>query len=161
MAYPSPGLPINVSGAPGGSRILGVNSIPGIANGQRYDLRIRSLHNDAVTYSGWSASPSCFKTLGAAGMVPWSSEEEQKEESHEVAISLYPNPSLQGKGAILRSSDMIESIQIFNSSGQLLAKANGTSSQGLLELPAMIDAGLYWVVVKTGDDIKRLAWLVQ
>ena len=161
MAYPSPGLPINVSGSLGGSRILSVGSISGIANGQRYDVRIRSLHNDAVTYSGWTAVPSCFKTLGAAGMVPWSNNEEQKLTDGVNIVQLYPNPLLQGGIAQLRSSQDIDAVQIFNAAGQLLAKTESLDQMRRVDLPSPEFAGLYWVVVRSGIEAHRLAWLVQ
>ncbi len=161
MAYPSPGLPINVSGSLGGSRILSASSIPGIANGQRYDVRIRSLHNDAVTYSGWTAVPSCFKTLGAAGMVPWSNNEEQKLTDGVNIVQLYPNPLLQGGIAQLRSSQDIDAVQIFNAAGQLLAKTESLDQMRRVDLPSPEFAGLYWVVVRSGIEAHRLAWLVQ
>jgi hypothetical protein len=161
MAYPSPGLPINVSGSLGGSRILSASSIPGIANGQRYDVRIRSLHNDAVTYSGWTAVPSCFKTLGAAGMVPWSNNEDQKLTDGVNIVQLYPNPLLQGGIAQLRSSQDIDAVQIFNAAGQLLAKTESLDQMRRVDLPSPEFAGLYWVVVRSGMETHRLAWLVQ
>jgi hypothetical protein len=161
QAFPVVGLPLNVNGSVGGSRILGVNSIPGIANGQRYDVRIRALHNDAVTYSGWSAVPSCFKTLGAAGMVPWSNNDVQKLTDEMTMVHVYPNPLLQGGHAQLRSSQDIHAVQIFDAKGQLLARTESMDQQRWFELPSPEVAGLYWVVVRTGMETHRLAWLVQ
>jgi hypothetical protein len=161
QAFPVVGLPLNVNGSVGGSRILGVNSIPGIANGQRYDVRIRALHNDAVTYSGWSAVPSCFKTLGAAGMVPWSNNDVQKLTDEMTMVHVYPNPLLQGGHAQLRSSQDIHAVQIFDAKGQLLARTESMDQLRWFELPSPEVAGLYWVVVRTGMETHRLAWLVQ
>ena len=67
MVSPTVGLPIIVNGPTGGSRILGMGMITGIANGQRYDVKIRTRHLDGLTLSNYG-TVKCVKTLGAAGM---------------------------------------------------------------------------------------------
>jgi hypothetical protein len=90
MVSPTVGLPINVNGPMGGSRTMAMSSITGIANGQRYDVKIRSKHVDGATYSSYGTI-KCVKTLGAAGMVL--SEEGVTSGSEESGIKLYPNPN--------------------------------------------------------------------
>ena len=161
QAFPLVSLPVIVNGSVGGSRTLAIASIPGIAIGQRYDLRIRSLHNDAVTYSGWSAIPSCFKTLGAAGMAPWVSWDDLLEREEKVDLVVYPNPSLTESAASLVASREIESVVMFNNAGQIIAKMESLSSITSLILPTPAVSGLYWLVVTTGQETVRLPWLIQ
>jgi hypothetical protein len=161
QAFPVVGLPYNVNGSLGGSRILNVSGIPGITNGQRYDVRIRSRHNDNVTYSGWSSTPSCFKTLGAAGMTPWTEFDTEHPDERDGFIIVYPNPSLVGSKAKLQTHSEMTRVDLYSNSGQLLARLEGLSEMKSIELPVIEASGLYWVVVHSGNDSHRIAWLIQ
>jgi hypothetical protein len=161
QAFPLVGLPVNLNGSVGGSRIISISAIPGIANGQRYDVRIRSKHNDNITFSGWSASPSCFRTLGAAGMAPWVSWDGSLEKEKKVDLVVYPNPSLTESTASLVASRDIESVVMFNNAGQVIARMEDLSSITSLILPNPAVSGLYWLVVTSGQETVRLPWLIQ
>jgi hypothetical protein len=94
-------------------------------------------------------------------MVPWSSNDEQKLTDEVTIVQLYPNPLLQGGSAQLRSSQDIDAVQIFNAAGQLIAKTESLDQMRRVDLPSPEFAGLYWVVVRSGMETHRLAWLVQ
>jgi len=93
MVLPSVSLPLNVAGPVGGSRILAMNTVPGIGNGQTYDVRIRAKHVDNVTNSNYG-TVACVKTMGVAGMPTIEEEGVIAERFYNgVTTSIYPNPS--------------------------------------------------------------------
>jgi hypothetical protein len=93
MLIPTVSLPINVSGPVGGSRILALNTVPAIGNGQTYDVRIRGKHVDNVVYTNYG-TVACVKTTGIAGMPTIEDEVVVAERSFNgVTTSIYPNPN--------------------------------------------------------------------
>lgn len=94
QAFPTPGLPSYIAGGAGATRLVGLSTVPGIANGQRYDVWIRAAHLDGISYTTGTAvgnplqvntwfpttggcttptsstcgSASCVKLIGNAGM---------------------------------------------------------------------------------------------
>ncbi len=119
MAYPTQGLPTYIAGGAGATRLVGMGSIPGIANGQRYDVWVRAAHLDGVSYSVGTAagSPlqvntwfpttggcpsntsatcdgnaSCVKTIGNAGMVLAEQENEEEVNAWSAQNVIIPQP---------------------------------------------------------------------
>jgi len=90
---PTVDLPINVAGPVGGSRVLALNTVPGIGNGLTFDVRIRTKHVDNATYSNYG-TVACVKTTGVAGMPTIEDEGVIAERSFNgVTTSIYPNPN--------------------------------------------------------------------
>ncbi len=90
---PTVDLPINVSGPVGGSRLLALNTVPGMGNGLTYDVRIRGKHVDNATYTNYG-TVACVKTTGVAGMPTIEDEGVIAERSFNgVTTSIYPNPN--------------------------------------------------------------------
>ncbi len=93
LVYPMTSLPMDVQGPVGGSRILMLNSVPALANGQRYDVRIAAKHVDGVTQTAYGTT-QCVKTLGAAGMPTIEEEVNMYERSENgIITTIYPNPN--------------------------------------------------------------------
>jgi hypothetical protein len=93
MAFPQTSLPLEVQGPVGGSRILMLNAVQGMANGQRYDVRIASKHVDGVTQTAYGTT-NCIKTIGAAGMPTIEEEVNMYERSENgITTTIYPNPN--------------------------------------------------------------------
>jgi hypothetical protein len=93
MVLPNASLPVNASGPVGGSRILAISTVPGIGNGQTYDVRIRAKHLDNVTNTNYGTT-ACVKTTGVAGMPTIEDEGVIAERSFNgVTTSIYPNPN--------------------------------------------------------------------
>jgi hypothetical protein len=93
MAYPLSSLPMEVQGPVGGSRILALNAVSGISNGQRYDVRIGSKHIDGISQSAYGTT-QCVKTIGAAGMPTIEEEVNMYERSENgITTTIYPNPN--------------------------------------------------------------------
>jgi hypothetical protein len=116
-----------------------MGSIPGIANGQRYDVWVRAAHLDGVSYSVGTAvgSPlqvntwfpttggcpsntsatcpgnaSCVKTIGNAGMVLAEQENEEEVNAWSAQnVQLFPNPNT-GDEVMLSVTGMKGVIQI-------------------------------------------------
>jgi hypothetical protein len=93
MMSPTQNLPVVVDGSVGGIRSLALNQVAGMANAQRYDVRIAVKHFDNQTYTPYS-SVSCVKTLGAAGMPTIEEEINVYERSENgITATIYPNPN--------------------------------------------------------------------
>jgi hypothetical protein len=106
------GLPNNspIYGAPGGSRILALSAVPGIAAAKFYNVIIRSKHSDGFSLSSWGGI-SCIKTTGAAGMVVEEAYSVINHFNDDVEILLYPNP-LIGKELNLIVNGVTGDVQV-------------------------------------------------
>jgi PKD repeat protein len=156
MAYPTQGLPTYIAGGAGATRLVGMGSIPGIANGQRYDVWVRAAHLDGVSYSVGTAagSPlqvntwfpttggcpsntsatcdgnaSCVKTIGNAGMVL--AEQEYEEEVNVWSaqnIQIFPNPNA-GDEVMLSVTGMegVITIEVMDAMGRWLQSTTSYS----------------------------------
>ena len=160
MVYPSPALPVSVNGSLN-SRILALAAIPGMLNGQRYDVKIRSLYSDALTYTAWTPSPDCIRTLGAAGMSPFSGEILGDDGSN--FLDLFPNPTRMNQSASLQWDDApILEVVILNAMGQevIRMKISDTEKRKLL-LDASLPPGLYQVLLRSSNLVYSTPWLIE
>jgi hypothetical protein len=96
---PLTGVPIslplpNINGGAGASRILALSAVTGMANGKRYNVKVRSAHIDGVSFTAFGATPACVKTIGAAGMATENvSETYAQSINGDVVTSIFPNPN--------------------------------------------------------------------
>ena len=162
MAYPLSSLPLEVQGPVGGSRILMLNAVSGISNGQRYDVWVRAAHLDGVSYSVGTAagSPlqvntwfpttggcpsntsatcpgnaSCVKTIGNAGMVLAEQENEEEVNAWSAQnVQLFPNPNA-GHEVMLSVSGMegMITIEVMDAMGRLLQSTTALSEGNLIK----------------------------
>jgi hypothetical protein len=120
QAFPTPGLPSYIAGGAGATRLVGLSTVPGIANGQRYDVWIRAAHLDGISYTtgtavgnplqvntwfpttGGCTAPtsstcgdaSCVKLIGNAGMTLENNEDVTTASfENEVTAMIFPNPN--------------------------------------------------------------------
>jgi hypothetical protein len=120
QAFPTPGLPSYIAGGAGATRLVGLSTVPSIANGQRYDVWIRAAHLDGLSYtsgtavgnptlvntwfptSGGCTAPnsstcgdaSCVKLIGNAGMTLENNENVTTASfENEVTAMIFPNPN--------------------------------------------------------------------
>jgi hypothetical protein len=95
-----------------------MTSISGMANGQRYDMKVSAQHLDGMSTSGFG-STQCLRTTGVAGMEL--NNNSYSESLSMEGIQLYPNPN-NGSEVLLYISNMEGSLQIevFDAMGRLL-----------------------------------------
>ncbi|MEN9948124.1 MAG: hypothetical protein RL106_947 [Bacteroidota bacterium] len=155
-------LPISVEGALGGSRILSLSSVAGMANGQRYDVDIKVKHVDNATYSEFDGTASCVRTLGAAGMETEENLASWKDENRE--IKLYPNPSNGNSVNVsLAGFDGQVNMEVFDYTGK---KVNATtlnvdgSLQQVIEWNNNLSAGMYQVIFTNGAERVNVTMMV-
>jgi hypothetical protein len=160
MVYPSPALPVSVNGA-SNSRILPLSAVPGMANGQRYDVRIRSLYSDATTYSNWSSASECIRTMGAAGLTPLESVDDFDLKN--ANGSVFPNPTRVNSSAILNwQYENVNVIEIYDLQGQCVEKYDAALVQNKsMELKAIYAGGLYHIVLKGPQIMYCIPWMVE
>jgi uncharacterized protein YjdB len=163
QVLPSAGLNLSVNGALGASRILALSSVQGIANGQKYDVKIRPLHLDGVTYSDFGATAACVKTIGAAGMVV----ENSNEVMHSSALSsiqVYPNPS---NGQVLNISwqgvNGLVKVMVLDATGKEVMEKNWVAENGLLQTLSFnekLSSGLYNIALINNNETQVVRFSV-
>jgi hypothetical protein len=161
MVYPQSGLPVSVDGALGGSRIISMSAVTGMANGQRYDVRIRTKHIDGVSLSAYG-SIKCMRTIGAAGMVLAS--EEALTATKTEGLELYPNPN-RGDEVRLQVTNMegVVKIEVLDAMGRLLQSTTGYSDGNItstLTFETTLANGLYEVRVSNGKQQRVVRMVV-
>ena len=149
MQSPAVSLPVVVSGPFGGSRILSLPTLAGIASGQRYDVKIKSKHSDNVSSTNWG-SIKCIRTFGSAGM-PLIEEDVTITEysANGITSNIYPNPN-SGNGFVLNVNGMegVMDIAIKDATGKSIQR-NQLMVEGSLTTNIIFDQalsnGLYFV----------------
>jgi len=162
MVYPQAGLPISVNGAIGGSRIIGMSSVTGMANGQRYDVKVRSKHFDGLSVSNYG-SIKCVRTLGAAGML-LNNDAEVNLSSEDEEISLYPNPTSGGYVTLwIKEMKGELKIELLDATSKLMQSAT-VYSEGDLQREFMLEAnlanGLYEWRISNGHESKVVRMMI-
>jgi 1,4-alpha-glucan branching enzyme len=153
QVHPIDGLPLSVNGPMGGSRILALSQITGIANNQRYDVKVRSMHFDATTTTAYG-SVACVRTIGSAGMTTENSEVVSQALMNGAEAMIYPNPN-NGHSLNLQINGMDGDVlvRVIDANGKLVLmdrlvvegslNTSLTFSQGLSN-------GLYQVEISSG-----------
>jgi len=165
MVYPLSALPLEVQGPVGGSRILMLNSVPALANGQRYDVRIASKHLDGASQTAFGTT-QCVKTIGAAGM-PTIEEEINVYERSENGITtiIYPNPnngqtvnfSINGlEGALQLNVTDATGRQVYNNRFMVEGAMNTT-----LDFGQTLADGVYMVEMVQNGEMKTMRMVVS
>ncbi len=165
MVYPQASLPLEVLGSVGASRILALNSVPALANGQRYDVRIAAKHIDAVSQTAYGTT-QCVKTIGAAGMPTLDAEiNVAQRSSNGVTAMIYPNPtqgqmvnfSIQGlEGELqLKVTDAM-GREVYNSRYIIEGEMNTT-----LEFGQALSNGVYMVEMMQNGILQTMRMVVS
>jgi len=161
QAYPVVGLPIFVTGGVG-SRILPLSAIPGIVNGQRYDVNIRTLHLDLISYSNWSSGNDCVKTIGAAGIPFENNEAEISSSPGNGGVTIFPNPSLQGSVQMIISNEGWVMGQLLDQYGNVVLNKQWYHSANTMHtMEIKVSPGMYHWRLKQNDQIYSLRWVKQ
>jgi hypothetical protein len=163
MVSPTSGLPISVNGAAGGSRILALSSVAGIANGQRYDVKVRPLHLDGASYSNFSATAACVKTLGAAGMV-LENDNDVVMTNANSKITVYPNPS---NGTALNinwpTADGLVKVMVLDATGKIVSENVWFAENGLMQTISFnekLSSGIYNIALIHNNETQVVRFSV-
>jgi len=165
MQSPAVGLPIAVNGALGGSRVLTLNTVPGMAMAQNYNVRIKSNHLDNVSSSNWGVT-KCVRTFGAAGMPTIESEGVLAERSFNgITASIYPNPN-DGNTVVLNVNGMEGQLQVkvTDATGKLIQRNQYVVEGSLntnLNFDHTLSSGLYLVELTNGQQSQTLRMVVN
>jgi hypothetical protein len=165
MQSPAVSLPVVVSGPFGGSRILSLPTLAGIANGQRYDVKIKSKHSDNVSSTNWG-SIKCIRTFGSAGM-PLIEEDVTITEysANGITSNIYPNPN-SGNGFVLNVNGMEGrlNVKITDATGKLIQleqyHVEGTLSADI-HFYQPLCSGMYLVELTNGIQRQTLRLVVN
>lgn len=166
MIAPMAGLPQTVNGPIGGSRVLAMSTIPGIANNQQYNVSISSLHVDQQTQSNYGTT-QCMRTYGFAGApIVDESENDNADQQRFTQIQLYPNPN-GGDGVVLNINGMEGEtiITITDAMGrqieQLTKNIDGDYYQQEITFQETLSSGLYQMTIKNGAQVQSIRMVVS
>ncbi len=154
QTLPTPSLPVYELGAVGGSRILAMNQVDGIAAGQTYGVKIRSKHFDGASNTAYGTS-ACVRTLGAAGM-PTADEAGSEISNNNMKATLYPNPNA-GQGFTLNVEGMDGDVvlNVTDGTGKLVKSLRYVAEGGFtaqVEFAQALASGLYQVEILNGTS---------
>jgi hypothetical protein len=154
QTLPTPSLPVYELGAVGGSRILAMNQVDGIAAGQTYGVKIRSKHFDGASNTAYGTS-ACVRTLGAAGM-PTADEAGSVISNSNMKATLYPNPNA-GQGFTLNVEGMDGDVvlNVTDATGKLVKRLRYVAEGGFtaqVEFAQALASGLYQVEILNGTS---------
>ncbi|MEN9949187.1 MAG: hypothetical protein RL106_2010, partial [Bacteroidota bacterium] len=154
QTLPTPSLPVYELGAVGGSRILAMNQVDGIAAGQTYGVKIRSKHFDGASNTAYGTS-ACVRTLGAAGM-PTADEAGSEISNNNMKATLYPNPNA-GQGFTLNVEGMDGDVvlNVTDATGKLVKSLRYVAEGGFtaqVEFAQALASGLYQVEILNGTS---------
>jgi hypothetical protein len=165
MVLPLTSLPLEVQGPVGGSRVLMLSAVSGMANGQRYDVRIASKHVDGVTESTFGTS-QCVKTIGAAGMPTIEEEVNMYERSENgITTAIYPNPnngqtvnfSINGlEGSLNLKVTDATGREVYNNLYMVEGSLNTT-----LDFGQTLADGVYMVEMMQNGELKTMRMVVS
>jgi hypothetical protein len=152
MSAPTSGLPQVVNGPLGGSRILAMNTIPGIANNQQYNVTVSSMHIDQQTQSNYGTA-QCMRTFGFAG-APVIDGENIYTGEKEGRMMIYPNPN-QGEGVTINLEGMEGdvNIELLDATGRLLENTTWSVEdfvQREWRFARAVSSGLYEIRIQQG-----------
>ncbi len=165
QVLPSAGIASSVNGAVGGSRILAMSAISGVALGQTYDVRIRAKHADN-SFTAFTATPACARTVAAAGMPTLENEGTISTTAlNNASIALYPNPS-NGEMVQLAVSNFEGnlSVEILDATGRMIQKENIVaegSINKMIEFNNELSNGMYHVKVSNGSETSTVKFVVS
>jgi len=148
------------------TNILFLNSVPGMANGKTYNVRVRSIHSSG-SVGEWGVS-HCMKTTGSGMVMEDNSSIGAAMIVNEVNsnILLFPNPS-HGEGVSIFlekgwENDWVE-IEILNAQGQRVWYQESALSGNQFEIENTEDlsSGLYTIQIKENGQRHVMRWIIN
>ena len=155
QVMPTAQAPITVLGGLN-NNFLFLNTVPGMANGKTYNVRVRPIHSTGVV--GEYGAAHCMKTTGA-GMVmenhPGSAEPSHPSSLSQARVggemvSLFPNPTVDGQVTLLwnESQEGSKELILRDVQGRIVWKQKVVLEGNVLELDwKILDTGIYLLEV--------------
>jgi hypothetical protein len=147
QVMPTAQAPITVLGGLN-TNFLFLNTVPGMANGKTYNVRVRPIHSTGVV--GEYGAAHCMKTTGA-GMVmenhPSSLSQARVEGE---TVSLFPNPTADGQVTLLwnESQEGSKELILRDVQGRIVWNQKVVLEGNVLELDwKTLDTGIYLLEV--------------
>jgi hypothetical protein len=163
---PLTGLPLTFNGGAGATRIFPLSTVTGIANGQRYNVKVRSVHIDGVSMTAFGSTPACVKTIGAAGMATENTNETYAQSINgDVVTSIFPNPN-NGQSVNLSVVGMEGELQvrIVDATGRMVY-ANRYIVEGSIntsiDFGQTLAGGVYMVEMIQNGDMQTMRMVVN
>jgi hypothetical protein len=159
---PTAGMPVTVLGPLNTNAII-LNTVPGIATGRTYNVRIRPVHANGGA-SSWGAV-QCLKTTGTASMIVEQPEENTVSASLENwTVSIYPNPSNGAPiHAIIEGAEGPIHLQVFDLTGKRVMQQQW-NVEGMTNTTLLLDQdlanGMYTLQFSSGTTQQCLKLMI-
>jgi hypothetical protein len=165
QVLPSAGLPVSIDGAVNASRIIGLSSVAGIANGQKYDVKVRAKHLDNASYTAYNATANCVQTIGFAGMpLEQSAMTSEAVSMGGASFTAYPNPNSGSEIVILANDfDGMLNVQVLDGSGRMIQSENWTvegNGSKSISFNESLAAGMYTIRMNNGSQTQAIKFVV-
>jgi hypothetical protein len=165
QVLPTAGIPLSIDGALSASRILPLSAVAGIANGQKYDVKVRAKHMDNATYSEFNSSANCVRTVGSAGMpVAQDAIISEAVQLSQGTFAVYPNPNT-GSEVVLYANDFegAVNVQIMDASGRIIKSdkwiVEGAGSR-MINFNETLSTGMYTIRLNDGAQTQAIKMVV-
>lgn len=165
QVLPSAGLPVSIDGAVNASRIIGLSAVTGIANGQKYDVKVRAKHLDNASYTAYNATANCVQTIGFAGMpLEQSAMTSEAVSMGGASFTAYPNPNSGSEIVILANDfDGMLNVQVLDGSGRMIQSENWTvegNGSKSISFNESLAAGMYTIRMNNGSQTQAIKFVV-
>jgi hypothetical protein len=165
QVLPTAGIPMSIDGALSASRILPLSAVTGIANGQKYDVKVRAKHMDNATYSEFNSAANCVRTIGSAGMpVAQDAIISEAVQLSQGTFAVYPNPNT-GSEVVLYANDFegAVNVQIMDASGRIIKSdkwvVEGAGSR-MINFNETLSTGMYTIRLNDGVQTQAIKMVV-
>jgi hypothetical protein len=164
QTLPTAGIASTVNGAVGGSRILSVSAIPGVALGSTYNTRIRAKHADN-SFTAFTATAACVRTIGSSGMPTLENDAVSATKLNNASIVLFPNPN-QGEMVQLSVANFEGNltVEVMDATGRMIQKENIVaegSINKMIEFSNELSNGMYHIKVSNGTETSTVKFVVS
>lgn len=165
QVLPSAGLPMSIDGAVNASRIIGMSAVTGIANGQKYDVKVRAKHMDNASYTAFNSTANCVQTIGFAGMpLEQSAMTSESVQMAGASFTAYPNPNA-GSEIVIYANDFEGNlnVQILDASGRMIQNSNWTvegNGSKTINFNESLASGMYTIRLNNGSQTQAIKFVV-
>jgi hypothetical protein len=155
QVLPTSGAAVLVMG-PLNSSILFVNTIPGIANGRTYNVRVRPVYYNGVK-GDWGTA-QCMMTTTSGMVMEGNAATTATKLDTANGFTIYPNPTSSNVIQLVweNQNDIPTEIKIMDMSGKVVFKFknNVSGNVAVLNLGDHLSSGIY--MVQAGNTYQRL-----
>jgi hypothetical protein len=142
---------------------LNLSTVPGIANGQTYEVKVRAIH-PLGGIGNWGTL-SCVRTTAIAGMVLENEGNQTYSLDLGNGFGIYPNPALSNQFVLTSTGNVTDplTLKVYDVNGKKIFEHNYSDLIEDIEvdLPNSISSGMYMIEIVTLKNRYASRWLLE